>query len=105
MTYFDYLSYIEDAKQYAATDMFIAAFGYPADCPYTPEELTDTLTVIWDVAHEDIAALFFGKNLSALSRKYNIPLRTLQDWQCGKRTPPLYILQLLGFAMICKISS
>ena len=29
------------------------------------------------------------------SRQYHIPLRTLQDWESGKRNPPNYVLELL----------
>ena len=29
------------------------------------------------------------------SRRHNIPARTLQDWEDGKRTPPAYIPELL----------
>lgn len=36
-----------------------------------------------------------GLNQSEFSRKYNIPLRTIQDWEAERRTPPEYILALL----------
>lgn len=29
------------------------------------------------------------------SRQYQIPLRTLEDWESGKRNPPNYVLELL----------
>lgn len=29
------------------------------------------------------------------SRHYHIPLRTLEDWESGKRNPPNYVLELL----------
>lgn len=29
------------------------------------------------------------------SRQYHIPLRTLEDWENGKRNPPNYVLELL----------
>lgn len=29
------------------------------------------------------------------SRQYYIPLRTLEDWESGKRNPPNYVLELL----------
>lgn len=31
------------------------------------------------------------------SKKYNIPVRTLQDWERGERTPPVYVVELLEF--------
>lgn len=33
------------------------------------------------------------------SRRYHIPLRTLEDWEKGKRTPPEYVLALLERAV------
>ena len=27
----------------------------------------------------------------------NIPLRTLEDWESGKRKPPFYVIRLLEF--------
>lgn len=33
------------------------------------------------------------------SRRYNIPLRTLEDWESGKRTPPEYVTLLLERAV------
>lgn len=29
------------------------------------------------------------------SRRYEIPVRTLEDWESGKRVPPKYVLHLL----------
>jgi putative transcriptional regulator len=33
---------------------------------------------------------------AAFSRQYKIPVRTLEDWEAGKRTPPEYVLELLA---------
>lgn len=36
-----------------------------------------------------------GLSQSALSSKYSIPLRTIQDWCAGRRTPPEYVVLLI----------
>lgn len=36
---------------------------------------------------------------AAFSRKYNIPLRTLEDWDNGKNNPPVYVMELLERAV------
>ena len=36
-----------------------------------------------------------GLSRAAFSRKYQIPIRTLEDWDAGKSAPPLYVLNLL----------
>ena len=36
-----------------------------------------------------------GLTQTAFAEKYNLPVRTLQNWECGKGTPPPYVLQWL----------
>ena len=36
-----------------------------------------------------------GLNQTDFAKKYNIPLRTYQNWEGGKRNPPEYVLTLL----------
>lgn len=38
---------------------------------------------------------YIGVSRAEFSRRYNIPLRTLESWEAGVRTPPEYVLQLL----------
>lgn len=32
---------------------------------------------------------------SEFSRRYGIPIRTMEDWEAGRRTPPEYVVSLL----------
>ena len=34
---------------------------------------------------------------SSFGKKYNIPVRTIQDWETEKRNPPAYVVELLEF--------
>jgi putative transcriptional regulator len=36
-----------------------------------------------------------GLDKAKFARKYNIPYRTLQDWESGKNKPPAYVELLL----------
>lgn len=36
-----------------------------------------------------------GISRAEFSRRYGIPLRTLENWESGKRTPPPYVINLL----------
>jgi DNA-binding transcriptional regulator YiaG len=36
-----------------------------------------------------------GLDKAKFARYYNIPYRTLQDWENGKSKPPIYVLPLL----------
>ena len=38
---------------------------------------------------------YIGVSRAEFSRRYNIPLRTLESWEAGVRTPPEYVLNLL----------
>ena len=40
-----------------------------------------------------------GISRAAFSRKYNIPIRTLEDWDAGKKNPPEYVMDLLERAV------
>lgn len=35
-----------------------------------------------------------GLSNAALAKKYQIPIRTLEDWLSGKRTPPEYLVYM-----------
>lgn len=41
-----------------------------------------------------------GGNMSAFSRAYGIPLRTVQDWCSGRAKPGEYIPRLIGYTLI-----
>ena len=40
-----------------------------------------------------------GMNRKDFSEYTKIPVRTLEDWEAGKRTPPEYIPRLLGYQL------
>lgn len=47
---------------------------------------------------EEIRSIL-GISRAAFSRKYNIPIRTLEDWDAGKKNPPEYVMDLLERAV------
>lgn len=36
-----------------------------------------------------------GLSQSKFAEKYQLPVRTLQDWEIGRRNPPIYVISLL----------
>lgn len=42
----------------------------------------------------------YGITQTELSRKYGIPLRTVQDWHAGRRTPPGYVVNMIEKLMV-----
>ena len=39
----------------------------------------------------------FGLNRKEFSERTGIPVRTLEDWEAGRRTPPEYIPRLITY--------
>lgn len=42
-----------------------------------------------------------GDTQSEFAIRYNIPFRTIQNWETGKRTPPEYVVSMLG----CRVNA
>ena len=63
-----------------------------------------TLEKIYKLANSDIQTMrkYSGYNQKEFSEKYEIPKRTLQDWEQGKRNPPEYTKKLLAYTIIQK---
>lgn len=40
-----------------------------------------------------------GLTQELFSQRYNIPKRTIENWESGKRTPPAYVLEMLENAV------
>jgi len=40
-----------------------------------------------------------GLSRKKFSEKYGIPVRTLEEWESGRRTPPEYVVRLLGYVI------
>ena len=43
---------------------------------------------------------YIGVSRAEFSRRYNIPIRTLESWESEVRTPPDYVKQLLERAVL-----
>ena len=54
----------------------------------------DTAKVIRELRQET------GMNRREFSEYTKIPVRTLEDWEAGKRTPPEYIPRLLTYQLM-----
>lgn len=37
----------------------------------------------------------YGLSQTALAKRFDIPLRTIQDWHAGRRTPPDYVVRMM----------
>lgn len=41
-----------------------------------------------------------GLSQAAFGKKYNIPVRTIEQWESGRRKAPIYVLELLERAVV-----
>lgn len=63
---------------------------------YSQEKIKDILNTIHTLANNNL------KNTrrvsrAEFSRRYHIPIRTLEDWENEKRTPPIYVKMLIDY--------
>ena len=102
MNYKEYLAYVNEAKSCESAETLRTEYGYPPECEWTAEGLVKAFDIIYAVSKSDFPKIveLSGGNLSELCRWLNIPLRTAQAWTAGDRTPPTYIIQMIGFALI-----
>lgn len=104
MTYREYLTLIGLCAE-VGKEQALAEYGFPAECEFTAESLVTAFDIMGAVAHNSTAKLLAAVNYTAyrLGKEYSIPDRTICDWQSNKRTPPAYVLQLIGYALISEL--
>lgn len=49
----------------------------------------ETMTTIKELCER------YALSQTALARRFEIPLRTVQDWHSGRRTPPGYVVSMM----------
>lgn len=102
MNYKEYLAYVNEAKSCESAEVLRMEYGFPPECEWTADGLVKAFDIIYAVGKMDFSKIteLSGGNLSKLCRNFDIPLRTAQAWAAGDRTPPTYIIQMIGFALI-----
>lgn len=102
MTYAEYSALVAESRNYQTAEEFLAEYGYPADCQYTEDELVKVMWIIFAVGRNDYYMLHSttGRTHVCEAAKYNIPVRTIQNWTNKDRTPLAYVTELIGYAEI-----
>lgn len=97
-----------DAKAQPDCDLYIAEYGYPDyfdEISNDANEVVRQLTEIHRIAHmtvrEMIAAA--GLNQTSFAKRFDIPLRTVQDW-CGQRRQMPDYTKLMAAELLGMIS-
>lgn len=63
---------------------------------YSPKEIKDILNNIYTLANNNLQNTR-RVSRAEFSRYYHIPIRTLEDWENEKRTPPIYVKMLIDY--------
>lgn len=87
-----------EALEIASLELYVAERGWQDWMEdYEPQETADILTKIYTLANNPLKDTRLVSR-AEFARQYNIPVRTLQDWDLGNRTPPIYVKMLIDFA-------
>lgn len=102
MTYKLFLSLYSEALDYADVDMFIGERGWQDWMDdYPTEELATLMQEIYFLTNSDLKTIRekYGYSRAAFSRLFNIPIRSLEDWDASRRKMPDYVKALICYAL------
>ena len=65
------------------------------------EKVTNEIDAVYTLAHSTLEETRkkYGYSRAAFGRAYDIPVRTLEDWDAGKRSPQSYVKMMLDYAL------
>lgn len=103
MTSKQFYKFYEEADNYTDPDAFASDAAISILGPDHPGQEVDValfeqLSDLWHVANDPFRTLLerMGLSQSECSRRFCIPLRTVQDWAGGRRTPPTYVRLMMA---------
>ena len=102
MTYKLFLSLYSEALGYADVDMFIVERGWQDWMDEYPTEKVGTLMQeIYFLANADLKTIRekYQYSRAAFSRLFDIPVRSLENWDSGIRQIPDYLKILICYAL------
>lgn len=89
--------YIEALEQ-SDLEYYIAERGWQDWMEsYSAQEIADILSAVYSLANSTLAESR-GCSRAEFARKFDIPIRTLEDWDSGKRVAPMYVKKLIDYA-------
>ncbi len=101
MNYELFVKLYGEALEYSDIDLYIAERGWQEwmDKVNNP---SNVLKLTYRLANQSCKDMreSAGYSRAALSRAYNIPIRTLEDWEKGVRTPPVYLITLIAYTFL-----
>lgn len=105
--YINYSTFVRlynEAEQEKDLDMYIAERGWQdwmGDDVDDVDEVIDVLRTTYEATRSDFKGLreMLGISQADMIRTYNIPARTLKQWEYGEREPAEHVRKLLAYAV------
>lgn len=92
-----------EALEDTTLEYFIAERGWQDWMDdYKPDEVVNILNHIYRLANNPLKETR-KMSRAEFSRQYNIPIRTLQDWDLKNRNAPGYVKMLIDFAQFSNL--
>ena len=89
-----------EALSYNEFEMYVAERGWQDWMEgYSADEIVAILQEIYSLAYCSVGELKKGMSRVEFGRNYGIPIRTLEDWDAGKRMPPNYVVALIAYTV------
>ena len=102
MTLKQYKFCIQEIQEYTDADAYVSDISLSSiwdDTPSDeiPSDRVEAIAKIWDAYHKSVKDIAdeAGMTQRKLADRFCIPLRTVEDWCAGKRTPPDYVRMMM----------
>lgn len=112
MLYINYeifLRLLEESREYEHFEMYISERGWQEWMNYfenNPELITKILDIVFRMGKSNIQTGRKAIGISSraeMSRKYKIPLRTLENWELNENDAPIYTTSLILYTFFLEM--
>lgn len=105
MKYELFIKLYEEALGYSDVDLYIAERAWQ-DWMDSYDNVGNTLKQIYQLATSSLKDTrdLLGISRAAFSRKYNIPIRTLENWDAGTSDAPAYVKTLIDYTLYSDVN-
>ncbi|HEM6302172.1 TPA: hypothetical protein U2D09_000334 [Streptococcus suis] len=88
-----------EALESPSLELYIAERGWQDWMDqYNAKDVADILSAIYSLASSTLAEARRCSR-AEFARRFDIPVRTLEDWDSGKRVPPIYVKKLIDYVI------
>lgn len=94
MEYSEFLVALKKASEYEKLSSYIDFFA--------GKYSFDKLAAIYFFSGKSLREVRekYGYSRAMFSREFGIPIRTLENWESGERTPPNYVMTLIFYSLL-----